>query len=85
MSIFIWACDMACHNALCVLKELIPSSKLTMRQFKRQLILQLTKPFVQQLAPQVSKVNWKRKQQHADGILGIDPTDHFLIMENKSK
>ena len=44
MSIFTWVIDMACHNAYVLLKKLLPSLNISLREYKRQLVVALTEP-----------------------------------------
>ena len=44
MSIFTWALDIACNNALSIMKSLYPDKEWHMRAFKREILMALVRP-----------------------------------------
>jgi hypothetical protein len=73
MSIFTWALDIACHNAFVVVKQLMPQVKISMREYKRQLVVHLTDPYQVEVNFRKNKISEKlqtrrKKRQDVEGI-----------------
>ena len=88
MSIFTWALDIACNNALSILKTLFPDRIWNMRNFKREISMALVRPL--QMTKASRKVN---TQQHKiqtplsfpemNKIIGSDASKHYML-KNKN-
>jgi hypothetical protein len=87
MSIFTWALDIACNNALSILKTLFPDKKWIMRNFKREISIALVRPL--QTMKAAKKLNSPQKRQQplsfpdVDKIIGSDASTHYLL-KNKN-
>ncbi len=69
MSIFTWAIDMACHNAYVLLKKLLPSLNISLREYKRQLVVALTEP-----QKNTTRKNEEEDEQPENSITSQDKT-----------
>ena len=90
MSIFTWALDIACNNALSILKTLYPDQIWSMRNFKRETSIALVRPL--QMMKESRKINTQLQKRppplsfpDVDKIIGSDASKHYLLKNKNGK